>query len=224
MSDQVLLWHFGKIEVMKLSQLELIERYSKKQTNKLGPYAWSHVRRVYRICLRMAKTENENRVDLDVLEAAALLHDVGKYIEKSDPETDHGLIGARMAEDILKKCGFEMEKMKSVSHAIRAHTHAVEPNLVEARILHDADYIDKVGAVGVATILIKACLSDATIEEVLETFNSGEQGESPVAKHIGQIRKPHLYTNTARKVVARRNQTVVKFFSQLKKELELRDF
>jgi uncharacterized protein len=209
---------------MKRSQFEFIERHFKEQTGKLGLYTWPHVRRVSRICLKMARVENESGVDLDVLEAAALLHDVAKHLEESNPRVDHGLIGATMAECILTKCGFETKKVEAVSHAIRAHTHSVEPDSVEARILHDADYIDKVGAVGLATVLVKACLSNTTIEEVLEIFNSGQPGESAVAKHVGQMRKPHPYTNTARMVVRRRNQIAAKFFSQLKKELELRDF
>jgi HD superfamily phosphodiesterase len=128
-----------------------------------------------------------------------------------------------MAEDFLKKRGFKREVAQAVSHAIKAHTHYIEPDSVEAKILHDADYLDKVGAVGLATILIKACLSDATIEGVLNVFQSETNDQSPVAKHIDQVRNPHLYTETARILVEKRNRVLLTYFRHLKTELELSD-
>jgi HD superfamily phosphodiesterase len=110
-----------------------------------------------------------------------------------------------------------------VSHAIRAHTHIVEPDSIEAKILHDADYVDKVGAVGLAAILIKACLSDTAIEGVLKAFESETNDQSLIAKHINQVRNPHMYTETARVIVEKRNWILLTYFRKLKTELELSD-
>jgi len=206
---------------MSQSPFELIKKYSKEQMDKLGLYGWPHVQRVFRLCLKIAELEGGN-VDLEVLRAAALLHDIAKYVQKNSPGINHGAVGAEMAEAFLRKCGFPESKIRAVCHAIRAHTHVEEPTSIEAKILHDADFLDKLGAVGIATIFIKACLTDQTIEEVLESFYM-EKRESYVIKHVNWIKKPHLYTETAKKIAEKRNKIVSPFFDQLRKEIKLED-
>jgi len=206
---------------MNSSVFELIEEYSKEQMDKLGLYGWPHVQRVLRLCLKLAEFEGGD-VDLEVLKAAALLHDIAKHIQRSNPGIDHGAAGAEMAEAFLRKCGFPKTKIDAVCHAIRAHTHVEEPASIEAKILHDADFLDKLGAVGIATIFVKACLTNQTIEAVLENFYAEEQ-ESYVIKHIRWIKKPHLYTETAKIIAEKRNKIAFTFFNQLRKEVNLED-
>lgn len=208
---------------MNRSLFRLIEEYSREQMDRLGLYGWPHVQRVLRLCVKLAKLEDKD-VDIEVLKAAALLHDVAKYLEKNDPEIDHGVVGAQMAEAFLKKCGFPEQKVDAVCHAIKVHTHSEEPKLTEAKILHDADFLDKLGATGIATIFIKACLTKKTIEEVLESFYAENQ-KSYVFEHIKWIRigEPHFYTATAKILAKRRNKIVPTFFNQLRKEIELKD-
>jgi len=207
---------------MSQSLFELIERYSKEQMDKLGLYGWPHVQRVLRLCLKIAELEG-GRVDLEVLKVAALLHDIAKHVQRINPSINHGAAGAEMAKAFLEKCGFPKSKIKAVCHAIRAHTHVEEPTSVEAKILHDADFLDKLGAVGIATIFVKACLTSRTIEEILESFFSEEQ-ELYVIKHLKWIKKPHLYTKTAKIIAEKRNKIAFMFFGQLRKEINLEDF
>jgi len=203
--------------------LELVERYSKDQMDKLGLHAWPHILRVLRLCEVISKSEGRDvAVDLDVVKVAALLHDIAKHLEKEGGSLNHGDVGAVMAENFLKSVSFSNDKIKLVCHAIRVHTHREEPTSMEAKILHDADFIDKLGAVGIATIFIKACLTDKTIEEVSEAFETETQKKSYVAGHIRWLKHPHLYTKTAQEMARRRNRTVSTFFKELKKELELK--
>jgi len=92
---------------------------------------------------------------------------------------------------------------------------------LKRKILHNADFIDKLGAVGIATIFVKACLTNQTIEQILESFYTEE--ESYVIKHISWIKKPHLYTETAKNIAEKRNRIVLIFFDQLGKEIKLED-
>jgi len=210
---------------MNQKQFELIERYSKEQMDKLGLHAWPHIRRVLRLCEVISNLEGQNiAVDLDVVKVAALLHDVAKYLEKEGSSLDHGDVGAVMAENFLKSVCFCDEKIKLVCHAIRVHTHREEPTCVEAKILHDADFIDKLGAVGIATVFIKACLTNKTIEEVAEAFESETEPpkQSYIARHIRWLKHPHLYTKTAQEIAIKRNGIVSTFFEELQKEIELK--
>lgn len=188
---------------------------------KLGLYAWPHVLRVLNLCTVISKLE-DTTVNLDVVKVAALLHDIAKHLEKGDDSLDHGDVGAAMAENFLKSLGFSEEKIRLVCHAIRVHTHREEPNSLEAKILHDADFIDKLGAVGIATVFVKACLTNKTIEEVAEAFESEDQ-KSYVGKHIRWLKKQHFYTKAAQRIAKKRNEIVPKFFEELKKEIELKE-
>jgi len=162
------------------------------------------------------------RVDIEVVEVAALLHDTGKYVERGHKAVDHGGISAAMAEEFLNSIYFNKEKVVAVCHAIRVHTHGEEPRSVEAKILHDADFLDKMGAVGIATLFIKACLTNATIEESAEFWRHPSM-DSYVGLHALGLQKPHYYTRAAGVLAKKRNKLVYAFFKQLEKEIALAD-
>jgi len=202
-------------------QKNVIEKYAREQMAKLGLHGWPHVKRVQRLCVQMARMMKD--VDVEVLNAAALLHDMGKYVEKENNAVDHGRISAEMAEQFLHSIKFDDEKVKAVCHAIRVHTHGEEPRSLESKIVHDADFLDKMGAVGVATVFVKACLANTTIEEAAECWKNPSMS-SFVGLHAFWIQKPHFYTRLARNVAKRRNKIVYAFFKQLEKEMQLADF
>jgi len=106
---------------------------------------------VHELCKMLAQGTG---VDTLVLEAAALLHDVGREHERRDPSIDHAEKSAEIAEGILRKVGFPGDKIPQVLYAIRVHRfrRGVTPASVEARILQDADRIDVSGAIGVAMV------------------------------------------------------------------------
>lgn len=110
-----------------------------------------HVMRVYSNCLNIAKGES---VDMDVLKAAALLHDIGgkEEVNDSSGETDHAVVSAGMAVPILQELGFPEEKIQHVKECITSHRYKTEnkPKTKEAQILFDADKLDAIGAIGVA--------------------------------------------------------------------------
>jgi len=202
-------------------KLELVEKYSREQMAKLGLHAWPHVQRVLHLCAVISKSESENAtVDLEVLKLAALLHDVAKHLVKGNGSMDHGDVGASMAESFLESLGLEEEKIRLVCHAIRFHTHGGKPASIEAKILYDADFLDKLGAVGIATIFVKASLTNTTIEEVAEAFEAENPKHPYVSLHVRWLKKPHLYTRTAREIAAKRNRIVSTFFRELKEQVE----
>jgi putative nucleotidyltransferase with HDIG domain len=205
---------------MNRVQREAVERYAKDQMAKLGVHGWPHVRRVQRLCLKLSS--QVKTIDSEVVEVAALLHDVGKFAEKEDNAVDHGRVSAEMAERFLNSIKFDKEKVAAVCHAIRVHTHRAEPHSIEAKVLHDADFLDKMGAVGVATLFIRACLVDTTIEETAEFWKNPSR-ESFVGLHALWLQKPHFYTRIAKNLAKRRNRIVGVFFKQLEREIELAD-
>lgn len=114
-----------------------------------------HVLRVYNLALHLAENED---VDLDVLKAAVLLHDIARAKEDSDStgRTDHALLGAELCVPILKKVDFPNEKISRVQECIASHRSRSENDqkTIEAKILFDADKLDGLGAIGMARAFI----------------------------------------------------------------------
>ena len=112
-----------------------------------------HVYRVLYLALDIAETEPE--ADLDVLAAAALLHDVGRPEQLADQRLDHALVGADKAEAFLRSRGWDEGFVTSVGECIRCHRfrRSRPPKSIEAKILFDADKLDVCGATGIARTL-----------------------------------------------------------------------
>ena len=112
-----------------------------------------HVLRVLYNAMDIASYEND--VDIDVLIAACILHDVGRREQFADPSVCHAAVGAGKAYDFLKSHGFSEEFASHVRDCVRTHRYrrAQPPESVEAKILFDADKLDAVGAMGVARTL-----------------------------------------------------------------------
>ncbi len=112
-----------------------------------------HVYRVLYLALDIAETEPE--ADLDVLAAAALLHDVGRPEQQADQRLDHALVGADKAEAFLRSRGWDEGFVTSVGECIRCHRfrRSRPPKSIEAKILFDADKLDVCGATGIARTL-----------------------------------------------------------------------
>jgi uncharacterized protein len=117
-----------------------------------GCHDWTHVERVRALALRIGKKEKAN---LFVVEAAALLHDIGRKAEmKSKGLFCHAEKGAETAKIILKKLGVSETEIKDISHCIETHRKRKTkiPETIEAKVLFDADKLDSIGAVGTARL------------------------------------------------------------------------
>jgi uncharacterized protein len=108
----------------------------------------SHAMRVLGICNAIGE---ELDADLEVLGAAALLHDLGRA-RKGKQKTHHSMESVKIARRILKSVEFPTQKIPLVLYAIRVHSFEdhITPKTAEAAILQDADRIDICGAIGAA--------------------------------------------------------------------------
>ena len=61
-----------------------------------------HIYRVLNHALILAKNYD---VNMDILVAACLLHDIGRPAQFADPKQCHAKVGSNMAYDFLKKLG-----------------------------------------------------------------------------------------------------------------------
>jgi uncharacterized protein len=109
-------------------------------------HGWEHVHRVYHLALNLAKQEN---ADGFIVGMAALLHDLGRTI--CGPTRSHAERSAVLATNLLASYDLPLDTQQAIVHAILSHSyrHGVEPATLEARVLYDADRLDRLGASGV---------------------------------------------------------------------------
>lgn len=129
-----------------------IERYM-HSCMKDSAHDREHVYRVLHNALRIA--EGVPGVDMDVLIAAALLHDISRAEQLADARIDHALHGADKAYAFLSVNGFPAAFCEHVRSCIRTHRFrkTEPPASLEAKILFDADKLDVAGAIGIARTL-----------------------------------------------------------------------
>jgi uncharacterized protein len=114
-----------------------------------GSHDLSHLARVWRFARQI---QSEEGGDLQVLFAAAFLHDCVQ-VEKHDPLRPFASRwSARRAADALRGLDWPVARMDQVCHAISAHSQSagITPITLEARIIQDADRLDSTGAIGIA--------------------------------------------------------------------------
>jgi uncharacterized protein len=194
-------------------------------------HGFDHVLRVLRLAEHLASAEG---ADLDVVRAAALLHDAQPPETSTQPASSgkrsaHHLDSAAFARRQLKKEGWAEAQISAVEHCILAHRFRDDrerPQTLEARILYDADKLDAIGAVGVARAIAYAVTHGQPAyarpsEKFLQT-GTVEPGEPHSAYHEYVFKlvnlKECLSTPAAKALAERRHQLMVAYFEQLEEE------
>jgi hypothetical protein len=104
---------------------------------------FDHVLRDLYRALVIAGTETG--VDYSILIPSVLLHDIG-FLDPSFKTRGHDVAGAEMCRSILAESGFEQTAIEAVAQGILSHKgRAAMPATLEARILYDADVLEKAG-------------------------------------------------------------------------------
>lgn len=107
----------------------------------LGPeYRWEHTLRVAYWAFQLA---TEEKADTDVCVTAALFHDVSHFA--CDDYRNHGIKSAEIAREYLTKEGYSNQFIKNVEYAVKSHVGEKNPQSREAKVLQDADTLDRFG-------------------------------------------------------------------------------
>ena len=184
-----------------------------------------HVERVHKLALRIAREVGE-AVDLDVLQAAALLHDVARAMEDQGLVEDHAKEGARIARRLLAELGFPAEKIEKVAYCIEVHRYrsGMKPETIEAQILQDADRLDALGAIGIARVFARGGqvgtpLYDPSVPPKEKYDGRSETVINHIYEKILRI-KDTLNTEPARRIAEGRHRFVEEFLNRFLKEWE----
>jgi uncharacterized protein len=192
-------------------------------------HGFDHVLRVLHMVERIGV---QLSADMEVLRAAALLHDAaGAHPGGSSSRGDHEQASAAFARQILEEKGWDQERINAVVHCIKAHRYRVQehPKSLEARILFDADKLDVVGAFGVARTIGYALQAGQPIyaKPSAKFIEHGEEEpdepHSAYHEYLFKLRhvKARLYTEPAKEIAKSRHKLLCAFFDQMAKEADV---
>ena len=188
-----------------------------------GSHDWDHTQRVVNLCMHIGQAEGAN---LEVLEIAAYLHDVGRsYQDESQGDVCHAEKGAEMARELLEKYSIPDEQKANIIHCVRSHrfrgNHA--PQTIEAKVLFDADKLDAIGAVGIARAFlfageVGAKLHNPSVEpEQTEPYTEEDTGYREYKLKLSRI-KQRMLTSEGRRMAEQRHAFMEMFFQRFTQE------
>jgi len=141
---------------------KLIAIAEKRQTKKDPSHDFQHVLRVTNLAEEICKIE---KADLDIVIPASLFHDLIVYPKNTNQSKNETDESANEAVNILKKFKeYPAGKIEAVSTCIKqcSFNKKINPDLLEAKILQDADRLEATGAIA-----------------IMRTFSSGGQMNKP---------------------------------------------
>jgi len=187
---------------------------------------FDHILRVYHMAERLGQIEG---ADLEILHAAALLHDAEGTTPGGAGRTSHHQRSAEFAAAVLEDEGWLPERIAAVQHCIRAHRFRGDgeiPQTIEAKVLFDSDKLDVLGAIGAARTIGYAALSGmpAYAQPSPKFLASGqlEAGEPHSAYHEYLFKlckvKGRMFTASARAIAEERERYLSEFFERMIRE------
>ena len=201
-----------------MNQVDIIERtksfVQETLSNAEGGHDWFHTLRVFNTSIHLAKQE---KVDVEVVALAALLHDIADSKFHDGDET----VGPNMARAFLFKENVDSEVIEHVIKIIENISYKSsldgeqDFNSKELEVVRDADRLDAMGAIGIARCFNfggfkNRKLYDPEIEAV-EYANKEDykKSESPSINHFYEKLlklKDLMHTKTAKKMAKKRHR------------------
>ncbi|MFW6378727.1 MAG: HD domain-containing protein [Nanoarchaeota archaeon] len=148
---------------------------------------YAHTMRVFKNVVLVGQTED---VDMEVVKAAALLHDIAyskRFFKGEYAKTSHDI-----ARDILQEKYFTAKQIDMILEAIRQHdvwaAHEDESS-AEVKVLRDADRLDYLGHTGIIRACLYAAHSNKNIIKLLERIVClGDEFETKKGKELSKDR------------------------------------
>jgi len=191
---------------------------------------WWHIHRVWRMALRLGQHEG---ADLDVVQLAALLHDLGDQKFHGGDES----VGPRMARDWLNRHDAPPALVEHVAEIIRDLSFkgagvATPMRTLEGMVVQDADRLDAIGAVGIARAFAYGghkgrLLYDPDVPPQMHaSFAEYKRSSAPTINHFYEkllLLKRLMNTAAARQVAEARHRFMETYLDQFYAEWDARD-
>ena len=190
---------------------------------------WYHIRQVRDMALRIADEEGG---DKELIELAALVHDVGD--RKFHKNTDEG---EKVTIRLMQQCGVPAkmaEDAADIARRISFKGAGVLDDMptLEGKIVQDADRLYALGAIGIARVFAYGGAKNRLIYDPMEEITHATDSEQYYNKGTSSIGhfyekllhlKERLHTKTAKEIGGRRDKYLREFLERFLAEWEAKD-
>lgn len=177
------------------------------EATHLTAHNWAHI---YRDTINAIIIGEAEHADMAIVLPAIVMHDIG-FLYGASGKT-HGAVGAEKVEEYLQEGNivYAPEIIQAISNCIRTHKgsmHNEEPESLEAKVVADADLLEKFGPFGVYQYIRTFTEFNYSLEIIL-------QQESAMAALT-------LQTPTGQLLAENGRQFVIDFFAKLREANQL---
>lgn len=196
----------------------------KKILEKNDPaHDFEHIMRVYKNVQKIGKKEKAN---MNLVLAATLLHDIVSYEKSGKRSKTASSESALKAAKILKKYGYDIHEINTITEAIREHSFSkdIVPSTMEGKILQDADRLDALGAIGIArTFAVGGATKRAFYNHddpfCIKRFPDDNKWTLDHFYKKLLLLEKKMNTVTAKKEARKRTNIMKKFLNDIKREI-----
>ena len=207
------------------SILETVQYVKNTLAGAEGGHDWFHIERVWKNAKLIASGEE---CDLEVVELAALLHDIAdSKFHGGDEE-----IGPRKAREYLTAAGIDSKKANHIVAIIenvsfKGGHNARNHSSIELDIVQDADRLDAIGAIGIARTFNyggfkNRAIYDPSIAPNLNmTKEEYKKSTAPTINHFYEkllLLKDLMNTESGKRIAEQRHQYMEGFLNQFYNE------
>jgi uncharacterized protein len=207
------------------SIIETVQYVKKTLAGAEGGHDWFHIERVWKNAKLIASGEE---CDLEVVELAALLHDIAdSKFHGGDEE-----IGPRKAREYLTTAGVDSKKANHIVAIIenvsfKGGHNARNHSSIELDIVQDADRLDAIGAIGIARTFNyggfkNRAIYDPSIAPNLNmTKEEYKKSKAPTINHFYEkllLLKDLMNTQSGKRIAEQRHQYMEGFLIQFYNE------
>lgn len=182
---------------------------------------WFHIERVWKNAKHIGQYE---RVDMLVVELAALLHDIADSKFYNGDET----IGPKMARNFLESQGADTAIIEHVIHIMENMSFRSgydTPSFIspELQVVQDADRLDAIGAIGIARAFHYGGYKNREIydpgipPDLHMDKEAYKKSTAPTINHFYEkllLLKDKMNTNTGKKIAEERHSFMEKYLQQ----------
>ncbi len=216
---------------MRKDYLKKVIEYVRKEVKDSDlAHRFDHVECVAKIAKKISKRE---KVDLEVVLVSAYLHDI--VSRKESRSKPHYVASAEKAKRILRKIGYDKDFIERVYDVIVEASYeswisGIRPKSKEAKVLHDADLLEAMGARGIARAFAYAGaygskeLGKVNFNPESPPKNIAHESlvdPSPISHFASKLLRLRsmMLTRSGKKMAKEKHEFMVKFLKQYKKEM-----
>jgi uncharacterized protein len=203
--------------------LDSIKNEIREMVDNDSAHDFEHIMRVYKNAQKLCKTEKANE---KLVLSAALLHDIVSYPKSDKRSKNSSTESAKKSKPILEKYGFSKDEITIISDAIRDHSFSKNkiPETLEGKILHDADRLDALGAIGIARVFATGGSLKRPFYNIVDPFCKTRTPDDKIwtVDHFYQklLKLESLMNTKSGKIEAKKRTSILKeFLKQLKQEI-----